>query len=143
MVMKRRAVLLGLLASGLAGGCANEAGVAQSGQGAPVKEIKTAAALKGELAIGGVLLIHAFDAENYAQGHIQGAVNVDYEKMTPAMLPADKEKPLVFYCIGGHCPVGRLAAQKAAGWGYRNSRVYSGGMDDWRAMGNKLVTGDK
>ena len=126
--------------AGLVFGCANGGEITQGGE---VREIKTAQELKVKMDAGDVLLIHAFDAENYAKRHIPGAVNVDYEKMTPSMLPADKEKPLVFYCVGGMCPVGRLATQKAADWGHKNVWVYSGGMTDWQAAGMTFATGSE
>jgi rhodanese-related sulfurtransferase len=124
-------------------GCANDGQVNQGGKTGPVGEIKTAGELIAKMETDKVLLIHAFDAENYAQGHIPGAVNVDYEKMTESMLPDDKDQPLVFYCAGGMCPVGSMASQKAASWGYRKVWTYSGGMSDWKSAGKTLVTGSR
>jgi rhodanese-related sulfurtransferase len=133
--MKARSAIMGICLAGMVlgpavGGCARPAGV--------VNEVKTAKELKVMMASKDVLLIHAFDAEDYARRHLPGAVNVDYEKMEPSMLPADKDKAMVFYCTGGMCPVGRLAASKAAEWGYRNAWVYSGGMSDWQGAGLAL-----
>lgn len=108
--------------------------------GPPIAEVKSAAALQ-ELMTAGVMVVHALDAEHYAKGHVPGAVNIDYEKMTPEMLPAKKDRSIVFYCAGGMCPVGRMAASKARSWGYTNVSVYEGGIKDWRAAGMKVESG--
>ena len=111
-------------------------------QSANVHEIKTAQDLKAKMDAKEVMVVHALDHEHFAKGHIPGAVNIDYEKMTPAMLPANKEQPLVFYCTGGMCPVGKNAAVKASQWGYKNVWVYEGGIKDWRNCGMTVATGD-
>ena len=100
-----------------------------------VLEIKSAKDLKSRIDAGNIHLVHALDADNFAKGHIPGATNIDFEKMTPQMLPAKKDEPLIFYCAGAMCPVGRMAANKAATWGYTQVSVYEGGMADWRASG--------
>ena len=105
------------------------------------KEIKTAAELKKFLEDKNVILVHSFDAGNYAEGHIEGAVNIDIEKMTEDSLPKDKTRSMVFYCAGGMCPVGWMAGVKAAELGYTHVWVYSGGMQDWQRAGNKFVKG--
>lgn len=45
--------------------------------------------------------LKVFDANSpktFARGHLPGAVNVDYEDMEEAELPADKATRVVFYC---------------------------------------------
>lgn len=110
---------------------------------ANVVEIKTAQDMKTKMDGGNVRVIHALDAEHYAKGHIPGAENIDYEKMKPEMLPAQKDQPLIFYCTGGMCPVGRMAANKAASWGYTNVSVYEGGLKNWQSSGMTVATGAK
>jgi hydroxyacylglutathione hydrolase len=106
-----------------------------------VQEIKSAHALKTRLDAGNVELVHALDAANYAKGHIPGAVNVDYEKMKPEMLPTQKDKPLIFYCASPMCPVSKMAANKAVSWGYTQVSVYEGGMSDWKSSGMTVEKG--
>jgi len=50
-----------------------------------------------------VLVIDARTKEEYAEGHIPGAVNVSPDKFMfmAGYLPQDKNYPLVFYCRGG------------------------------------------
>jgi rhodanese-related sulfurtransferase len=106
-----------------------------------VKHIKSAQELKTKMDAHEVLVIHALNAENYASGHVPGALNVDYEKMKPEMLPADKNAAIVFYCSGPMCPVSRMAANKAVKWGYVNVWVYEGGMKDWQSSGMAVAKG--
>lgn len=122
-----------LIVSFLLGGCAQRS--------ASVHEIGTAKELQAKLASDRPMVIHTLDQETYAKGHIPGAVNIDYEKMTVEMLPKDKGQPMVFYCVGGMCPVGRMAADKAAGWGYEQVWVYTGGMKDWERAGMAVASG--
>jgi len=74
---------------------------AQDG-GFQFKEI-SAKELKKELDGGQkLLMIDARTEEEFAEGHIPGAVNVSPRKYTfiSGFLPQDKTYPLVFYCRG-------------------------------------------
>ena len=138
--MKRRLwVSVGCLV-GFVVGCQQNAGVNEDG--AAVRRVGDAAALKARMEQGNVVVVHALNAENYAQGHVPGAVNVDYEKMTPEMLPSDKAQALVFYCAGPMCPVSDMAAKKAAKWGHTNVWVYKGGIKQWRSAGMAVAEGN-
>lgn len=119
----------------LAGGCS------KNRETSGVQQIKSANELKSKMDVSNILVIHTLDAEHYAKGHIPGAVNIDYERMNPQMLPENKDLPLAFYCAGPMCPVGERAAAKAASWGYTAVWVYKGGISDWRAAGMDLATG--
>ena len=71
-------------------------------------------------------VVDARDADSYAAGHIDGAVN-----FASLQLPADKNAALVFYCGGVRCPAAGKAAKKAVEQGYTNVMVYKGGWADW------------
>jgi phage shock protein E len=52
-----------------------------------------------------VLVVDVRTAQEFAGGHIRGAINIsspasDQFRMLAGMLPADKQIPLVFYCRG-------------------------------------------
>lgn len=120
--------------------CQQPGGMSQGG--GKYQKIKTAAELKTRMdADENLLVIHAVDADHYAAGHVPGAVNINFETMTPEMLPADKDRPLVFYCVSPWCPVSRKAAARAAAWGHKNVWAYVGGIKDWKAAGMKVETG--
>lgn len=121
-------------------GCQQDAGVNQSSTA--VQRVGDAAALKARMDTGNMLVVHTLNAEHYAKGHVPGAVNVDYEKMTPEMLPTDKGQPLVFYCAGPMCPVSKMAARKAVKWGHSNVWVYKGGIKQWRNAGMAVAKGN-
>ncbi len=125
---------------GLVLGCGQDAGMNQGA--AAVQPVGDAAALKAKMDTGNLLVVHALDAEHYAKGHVPGAANIDYEKMTPEMLPADKGQALVFYCAGPMCPVSKMAAGKAAKWGHTNVWVYKGGIRQWRSAGMAVAKGN-
>lgn len=49
--------------------------------------------------------VHLFDnnpRENWVKGHLPTATWVDYNTMTTADLPADKQATLIFYCANEH-----------------------------------------
>ncbi|MDB5034068.1 MAG: rhodanese-like protein [Chlorobi bacterium] len=73
-----------------------------------------------------VTVIDARDAESYAAGHIDGAVNFG-----TAQLPVDKNAALVFYCGGLKCPMAAKAAKTAIQKGYKNVMVFRGGWAEW------------
>lgn len=118
------------------------AGVGCNAADGKIQQVASANDLKTRMNEPGVLVIHTLDRENFVKGHIPGAIHIEYEKMVEAMLPPDKNKPLVFYCAGPGCPVSRMAARKAVGWGYQHVWVYEGGISDWRQAGMQVASGD-
>ena len=71
-------------------------------------------------------------------GVIPGAVLLtDYEGYAMTELPADKGKPLVFYCANTECAASHSAAEKAIAAGYRDVKVLPDGIAGWRNAGKK------
>jgi rhodanese-related sulfurtransferase len=71
-------------------------------------------------------------------GVIPGAVLLtDYDGYAMTELPADKGKPLVFYCANTECPASHQAAEKAIAAGYRDVKVLPDGIAGWRNAGKK------
>jgi rhodanese-related sulfurtransferase len=76
---------------------------------------------------------------NYHPGHIPTAVNIpdsQFDKVAPALLPADKSQLVIFYCGGPECMLSHNSAFKAEKLGYTNVHVYAGGFPDWIKSGN-------
>jgi len=72
-------------------------------------------------------------------GVIPGAVLLtDFETFTPAELPADKAKPLVFYCTNTACSASDDAAAKAVTAGYTNVKLLPDGIAGWVKAGKKI-----
>ena len=49
----------------------------------------------------GALLYDVREADEYAAGHVPGAVNMPLSTLTEATLPDDKGVPLYVYCLSG------------------------------------------
>jgi rhodanese-related sulfurtransferase len=75
----------------------------------------------------------------YDQGHIPGAISIPdtYFDKLASQLPAEKNKPLVFYCGGLDCPLSNKSASKAIALGYSNVKVYPEGYPRWVAVAGK------
>lgn len=73
-------------------------------------------------------------------GVIPGAVLLtDSEMFAPSELPADKTKPLVFYCTNEHCGASHEAAQKALTAGYHDVKVMPDGIAGWVKAGKPVT----
>ena len=88
----------------------------------------------------GVTLIDARPAaRKYDIGHIPTAINIpdlQFDKLAPTLLPADKSQLLIFYCDGPECILSHNSAFRAEKLGYTNVRVYAEGFPDWIKGGN-------
>src|SRR5690606_15008326 len=72
-------------------------------------------------------------------GVIPGAVLLtDYETFLPSELPADKSRPLVFYCANTHCGASHEAADKARIAGYTDVKVLPDGIAGWVQAGKQV-----
>ncbi len=87
-----------------------------------------------------VVVLDVRTAEEFDEGHIEGAVNIDYkqsgfvEKST-AMLP--KEKTIAVYCRSGRRSAG--AAELLAAEGYKMVNLY-GGILAWKGTDRPVTT---
>lgn len=86
----------------------------------------------------GALLVDSRPARlRYDIGHIQGSINIpdtQFDKLTH-LLPQDKNREIIFYCQGPKCDLSAKSALKAEKLGYKNLKVYEGGVPDWEAKG--------
>lgn len=82
-----------------------------------------------------VFVVDARTFEEYRQGHIPGSINVPPDKFNiiGGYLPKNKAVPLVFYCRGVNCSLSQSAAASAFRFGYKNIRIFRGGMPEWAA----------
>jgi rhodanese-related sulfurtransferase len=79
--------------------------------------------------------------ENFASGHLPGAVNLPLEGLTEnaARLLPDKGVDIVVYCASSTCQNSHIAERKLRSLGYRNVRVFAGGKAAWKDAGHQLV----
>src|SRR6056297_3949576 len=78
------------------------------------------------------IFVDARDASEYAQGHIPGAVNIDW-RAVPREVESLPEGMIVVYCNTG--TLSAQAALAARMMGYDNVVVLQGGLDGWRRDG--------
>lgn len=94
-----------------------------------------------------ILFIDARDADNYNDGHIPGAVQLDHyklERYLPKVLPLTRyAEKIVVYCNGGDCEDSLFASEDLfeAGVAYEKVFLYTGGIEEWRQMGMPVENG--
>ncbi len=129
--MKKIVSLLIICAMILASGCGGDVPSETDAQDAQYSQISQEEAVKMMDEVSGYLIVDVRRPDEYAGGHIPGAVNVPNEDILdemPAALP-DKDQILFIYCRTGRRS--KEAAEKLAGMGYTN--VYEfGGIEDWK-----------
>lgn len=98
---------------------------------------------------GGAKMIDARVANEYAEGHIKGAVNVPYKEKSAkaadfdasqdsfdlSKLPGDKNAALIFQCNGIDCWKSYKGATVAIKGGYKKVYWFRGGFPEWKAKG--------
>jgi len=87
------------------------------------------------------VLVDARPKAVFNAGHINGSINIPDAEFAQLnqLLPADKEKEIIFYCGGLACPLSANSARKAIELGYTNVKVYQEGTPAWAAAGNYSV----
>lgn len=67
----------------------------------PSPSVITAPEVKQLMESGDALLVHVLSGLEYQFQHIPGSINIPINKVHDSkQLPADKNRPLVFYCMG-------------------------------------------
>ncbi|KTT96626.1 ArsR/SmtB family transcription factor [Sphingomonas sanguinis] len=86
------------------------------------------------LVSGGMTLLDVRSGEEYALGHLPGALNIPTEELDRrlAELPVDQE--IVAYCRGPYCVLSTTAAELLIAKGFRVRRL-NAGFPEWKAAG--------
>jgi rhodanese-related sulfurtransferase len=88
---------------------------------------------------GSRLFVDARDPDDFASGHIPGAVNLPEEDLatgsSPALAGLAKDRALLVYCADLSCPKSKDLAQALKQMGYANLAVFPGGMEAWKTAG--------
>ncbi len=102
-------------------------------------ELITVEEMDSLLDISKVQLIDVRTPEEYAEGHIDGAVNIDFRDKNFEALVAkvDKSKPVAVYCGRGGRSGKCSSYMKKAGF----TKIYDldGGLTEWKFKGKKVV----
>lgn len=72
--------------------------------------------------------------EEYAAGHLPGAVNIPLKDLEKHLLDLDPSQEIVAYCRGPHCVLAFDAVSKLREKGI-NARRLDGGLPEWRLEG--------
>jgi rhodanese-related sulfurtransferase len=104
----------------------------------PVVEDVSLDELKRGLANGSIVLIDVREPEEWAAGHIPGALFNPLSKFDPAALPAPSDKRIVLHCRSGRRSVSALGLAQEAGRADVKAH-FGGGMLAWQSAGEKIV----
>ena len=89
-----------------------------------------------------VVMLDNRKEEDFAAGHIEGAIRLIDTDVTPESLAKHvkaKDTPVLFYCNGVKCGRAAKAAERAVKLGYSKVYYYALGMDEWNAQKLPLV----
>lgn len=94
-------------------------------------------AVKAGIADRSLILIDVREPDEFAAGHIPGAINMPLSAFDPAKLPREADKQVVIYCHSGRRA--RLAVAQAQAAGRSDiDTIYGGSMSDWIAAGEAV-----
>lgn len=81
-----------------------------------------------------LLVLDVRPAEEYAAGHVPGAVSLPVTELRRRLKELPKNKEIVAYCRGSFCAFAPEAARYLEKKGYR-ARLLDAGLPDWEAAG--------
>lgn len=87
--------------------------------------------LLGLVADGSVTVLDVRPAEEYAAGHVPGAVSIPLDELPTRLDELPEGTEVVAYCRGAYCVFAHDAV-RALGSGGRRARRLAGGMIEWR-----------
>jgi rhodanese-related sulfurtransferase len=95
---------------------------------------------------GAAVFVDARSADEYAAGHIAGAVSLPFDDVfhDPGLVGRTVHagaQPVIAYCDGGDCDLSRNLAFTMIDQGLRKVLVYTGGLPAWRDAGGPVHTG--
>ncbi len=86
------------------------------------------------------LLLDVREPEEYAQGHVPGAINLPQAEIASRLDEIPHDRPVQVICQSGYRSL--RSAQFLAQWVIDNVANVKGGTAAWRARGDPLETGD-
>ncbi|MBI5493008.1 MAG: hypothetical protein HY893_08755 [Deltaproteobacteria bacterium] len=93
--------------------------------------------LKGMMDSGqSFVLVNVLDGSSYEKEHICGSINIPVQEIAiegPGLL--NRGETVILHCSGPGCTASLSAATKLEAIGYRDIRVFEGGIEEWKKAG--------
>ena len=102
-------------------------------------EPMTRAELAARLKDGSVTLLDMRPEDEFATGHIPGAVQVDLSKLDAMAANLNAAAEIIAYCRGPYCVYAHQAVARLRQLGLKARRM-EGGLPEWRVEGRQVVT---
>jgi rhodanese-related sulfurtransferase len=94
---------------------------------------------------GGGKVVDARTKAQFDEGHIPGAINLDYyefQKEIATVLPRlSKDEEIMVYCEGVDCEASELLAKELYSLGFTKLLLFKGGFEEWSAAGLQVEKG--
>ena len=103
-------------------------------------EAVSRAELVQRMKLGLVTLLDVRPADEFALGHLPGALNLQLGELKRRLAKLDKSKEIVAYCRGPYCVLSYEAVALLRARGF-NVRRLEDGLPEWRAAGLPVETG--
>ncbi|WP_316359668.1 metalloregulator ArsR/SmtB family transcription factor [Devosia sp.] len=95
--------------------------------------------LSGRLRDGTVTVLDVRPADEFALGHVPGALNVPLDELDARLSTLDPDKDIVAYCRGAYCVMSFEAVSRLRVRGFKARRLEEG-MPEWAAAGNAVAS---
>ena len=89
---------------------------------------------------GRVVILDVRPVEEFAAGHIPGALSVPLDQLDAALKRLPKRAEIVAYCRGPYCVLAPQAVQRLQAKGYKARRL-ADGLPEWRLAGLPIAIG--
>ena len=91
---------------------------------------------------GEVVILDVRPREEFAAGHIPGALSVPLEELDAVLARLPKRAQVVAYCRGPYCVLAPQAVERLRAKGFKARRL-ADGMPEWRLAGLPVAVGDE
>jgi ArsR family transcriptional regulator len=95
--------------------------------------------LMDRMKLGLVTILDVRPTDEFALGHLPGALNVQLSELERRLAKLDKSKEIVAYCRGPYCVLSYEAVALLRARGFKVRRLEDG-LPEWRAAGLPVVT---
>lgn len=94
--------------------------------------------LLGRLAEGDVIVLDVRPEDEFASGHVPGAINIPVTALNREMASLPRDKEIVAYCRGPYCVLSFDAIEALRAQGFRVRRLEDG-FPEWKAAGLEVA----